>query len=162
MVSENVLVALVTGLALILAAWIRQNSKMRHVLFAVGVLCLALAVALFFRPPPERQLTASFVGVPSAHDGSTVFTFRVRFSEDPNVSFLVLRDRAFSVSGGTVRRALRVDGVDNLREIHVQPGTTGEIRIALPATTDCNAADAICTSDGRPLSHELMATVAGP
>ena len=91
-----------------------------------------------------------------------MFTFRVRFSEDPNVSFLVLRNRAFSVSGGTVRRARRVDDADNLREIHVQPETTGEIRIVLPATTDCNAVDAICTSDGRPLSREVMTTVAGP
>ena len=110
----------------------------------------------------ERPLTASFEDVPSEHDGSTVFTFRLRFSEDPAVSYKVLRDRAFSVSGGTVKKARRVDGRNDLREIHVQPKTTGEIRIDLPATTDCDAVDAICTGDGRPLSHSLSETIAGP
>ncbi len=100
--------------------------------------------------------------MPSEHDGSTVFTFRLRFSEDPAVSYEVLRDRAFSVSGGTVKKARRVDGRNDLREIHVQPETTGEIRIDLPATTDCDAVDAICTEDGRPLSHSLSETIASP
>ena len=108
------------------------------------------------------SLTASFGDVPSEHDGSTVFTFRLRFSEDPAVSYEVLRDRAFSVSGGTVKKARRVDGRNDLREIHVQPETTGEIRIDLPATTDCDAVDAICTEDGRPLSHSLSETIASP
>ena len=110
----------------------------------------------------ETPLTASFEDVPSEHNGSTVFTFRLRFSEDPAVSYKVLRDRAFSVSGGTVKKARRVDGRNDLREIHVQPQTTGEIRIDLPATTECDAVDAICTGDGRPLSHSLSETIAGP
>ena len=110
----------------------------------------------------ETPLTASFEDVPSEHDGSTVFTFRLRFSEDPAVSYKVLRDRAFSVSGGTVKKARRVDGRNDLREIHVQPKTTGEIRIDLPATTHCDAVDAICTGDGRQLSHSLSETIAGP
>ena len=107
-------------------------------------------------------LTASFENMPAEHDGSTVFTFRLRFSEDPAVSYRVLRDEAFSVSGGTVKYARRVDGRDDLREIHVEPVTTGEIRISLPATTDCDTADAICTADGRGLSHSLSARVADP
>ena len=108
------------------------------------------------------SLTASFEDVPSEHDGSTVFTFRLRFSEDPAVSYEVLRDRAFTVTGGDVKKARRVDGRNDLREIHVQPETTGEIRIDLPATTDCDAVDAICTEDGRPLSHSLSETIASP
>ena len=110
----------------------------------------------------ETLLTASFENMPSEHDGSTVFTFRLRFSEDPAVSYTVLRDRAFTVSGGTVEKARRVDGRNDLREIHVQPKTTGEIRIDLPATTDCDASGAICTADDRPLSHSLSATVSDP
>ncbi len=109
-------------------------------------------------------LTASFEGVPAEHDGESVFTFRLRFSEDPAVSYTVLRDEAFSVTGGAVQAARRVDGRNDLREIHVEPDPDGlsGIRIALPATTDCAAADAICTADGRALSHSLSATVAGP
>ena len=106
-------------------------------------------------------LTVSFENVPTEHDGSTVFTFRLRFSEDPAVSYKVLRDEAFSVSGGTVKKARRVDGRDDLREIHVKPETTGEIRIELPATSDCAATGAICTADGRPLSNSQSARVQG-
>ena len=36
------------------------------------------------------------------------------------------------------------------------------VSVRLPETTDCDASGAICTSDGRPLSHSLSATVAGP
>ena len=107
-------------------------------------------------------LTANFENMPAEHDGSTVFTFRLRFSEDPAVSYKVLRDRAFDVTGGAVRKARRVDGRDDLREIHVEPKTTGEIRIRLPATTDCDASGAICTADDRGLSHSLSARVADP
>ena len=32
----------------------------------------------------------------------------------------------------------------------------------LPETTNCSATGAICTEDGRPLSHGLSATIAGP
>ena len=109
--------------------------------------------------PEPDPLTASFEDVPTEHDGSTVSTFRLRFSEDPAVSYKVLRDKAFSVSGGTVKKARRVDGRDDLREIHVKPETTGEIRIELPATSDCEAASAICTADRRPLSNSQSATV---
>ena len=107
-------------------------------------------------------LTARYESMPAEHDGSTVFTFRLRFSEDPAVSYRVLRDRAFVVTGGTVRKAKRVDGRNDLREIHVEPTGGGDISIALPATTGCEAVDAICTSDDRPLSAANAATVLGP
>ena len=111
---------------------------------------------------PVMPLTASFEGVPAEHDGSTVFTFRLRFSEDPAVSYKVLRDHAFTVSGGLVRKAKRVDGRNDLREIHVKPSGPGAVAISLPATTDCNAAKAICTADSRPLSNAPSVTVQGP
>ena len=34
--------------------------------------------------------------------------------------------------------------------------------VRLPETTNCGATGAICTSDGRPLSHALSATISGP
>ena len=111
---------------------------------------------------PATPLTASFEGVPAEHDGSTVFTFRLRFSEAPAVSYKVLRDHAFTVSGGLVRKAKRVDGRNDLREIHIKPSGPGAVAISLPATTDCNAAKAICTADSRPLSNAPSATVQGP
>ena len=74
----------------------------------------------------------------------------------------MLRETAFDVTGGRVRRAPRVDGRDDLREIHIQPSGSGAVSITLPATTNCDAAGAICTSNGRPLSNSNSATVAGP
>ena len=122
---------------------------------------LSSSVSATVEGPPREPLTAAFEGVPGEHDGST-FTFRVQFSEDAEVTPRVLRETAFDVTGGRVRRAPRVDGRDDLREIHVEPSGYGAVSIALPATTDCNAAGAICTSDGRPLSSSSSATVAGP
>ena len=107
------------------------------------------------------QLTATFAEVPDSHDG-TAFVFYVQFSEDPAVSYLVLRDDSFDVAGGTVVRAKRKDGRDDLREIHVEPLGYGAVTVSLPATTDCDASGAICTADERPLSSTLTTTVAGP
>ena len=61
-------------------------------------------------PPP----TAAFQDVPNEHDGASLFTFEVLFSEKIPTSYKVLRDEgAFTVSGGTVRRARRVNGRDD-------------------------------------------------
>ena len=45
---------------------------------------------------------------------------------------------------------------------HVEPDSYGAVTVRLPETTNCDTSDAICTSDGRPLSHSLSARVAGP
>ena len=108
-------------------------------------------------------LTASLHSVPASHDGSTVFTFELHFSEEFKLSYLVLRDQAFTVKGGTVTRATRVDkGFNIKREIHVQPDGDGAVTIVLPVTTDCADDGAICTEDGRPLSNRLELVVSGP
>ena len=46
-------------------------------------------------------MTATTHDVPSAHDGSTTFTFELRFSETPRegFSYKTLRDNAFTVTG---------------------------------------------------------------
>ena len=48
------------------------------------------------------QFTASAHDVPAAHDGSTTFTFELRFSEEPkeDFSYKTLRDSAFTVTSG--------------------------------------------------------------
>ena len=45
-------------------------------------------------------LTASFEGMPEAHDGESAFRFRVAFSEPIAISFRSLREDAFQVAGG--------------------------------------------------------------
>ena len=76
---------------------------------------------------------------------------------------MTLRDKAFAVSGGAVRRAKRKQqGSNQSWTIHVEPSGHAAVTVTLPETTDCGATGAVCTADGRPLSHSLSATVAGP
>ena len=111
------------------------------------------------------QLTASVSVVPESHDGSTVFTFELRFSETPRkrFSYKIMRDRAFTVTGGEVTGARRLVPTSNVGwEIHVRPDGNGPVTIVLPVTTDCTAEGAICTEDRRPLSNRLEITVPAP
>ena len=109
-------------------------------------------------------LTASFEGVPEAHDGpgSEAFTFRVRFSLEPRVSYAVLRDESFAVTGGGVRKARRVDGRNDLREIHVEPEGWDDVRVTLAGGRACGTEGAICTADNKVLANTAVATVPGP
>ena len=111
------------------------------------------------------DLTASARDVPDSHDGSTQFTFELRFSEEPfsSFSYRTLRDRAFTVEGGSVRNARRLDRPSNIRwEITVQPEGNGDVVITLPVTTNCAASGAVCTGDGRKLSNGLELVAGGP
>ena len=111
------------------------------------------------------QLTASVSIVPESHDGSTVFTFELRFSETPRkrFSYKIMRDLAFTVTGGEVTGARRLAPRSDVGwEITVTPSGNGPVTIVLPVTTDCTAEGAICTEDRRPLSNSLEITVPGP
>ena len=111
----------------------------------------------------SEPLTASFEGVPTEHDGSKIFTFRVRFSREPSVSYTVLRDHgAFTVIGGTVKRATRVNGRNDLREIHIEPSTDGAVTVTLVGGRACGNTGAVCTADGEALSNSPSAIIPGP
>ena len=110
-------------------------------------------------------LTAAFESFPTSHDGSETFKFSIALSEEPETGFgyKTMRDDAFTVEGGTVVGARRLESGKNQRwEISVSPDSGGDVEITLPATTDCDAGGAICTGDGRPLSNRLEITVSGP
>ena len=115
-------------------------------------------------PAAPVPLTVSVtVSAPASHDGSSEFTFEIEFSEEFNLSYKTLRDFAFTETGGEVHKAQRMDKPSNIRWlITVKPQGTGDVTIELPATTDCGAAGAICTGDGRKLSNSLSFTVSGP
>ena len=109
-------------------------------------------------------LTAAFHDLPDSHDGSTTFTFRVLFSEDVGISYVNMRDDAFSLSEGDVTGARRVDGQSDLWEITVEPGDNSDVGITLPANRSCTTTGAICTREDSPrqLTNSPTATVAGP
>ena len=135
---------------------------------AQGAICTAdgtmLSSPLKFtgKGPP---LTASFESVPTSHNGSDNFKFRITFSEEleTNFSYKTLRDHAFTVEGGTVAGARRLVSGSNIRwEVTVEPDSNGDVTITLPATTDCDAQGAICADGDKELSSRLERTVSGP
>ena len=117
------------------------------------------ATAAVEAPP----LTASFENAPSSHDGSSNFTFDLRFSEDLRVGYRTLRDHAFTVDGGTVRNASRLEpGSNRGWRIEVRPNVNDDVTVVLPVTTDYNDDGAVCAEDGRKLSSRLALTLGGP
>ena len=116
-------------------------------------------------PPAETPvvfLTASFGNMPATHNGSA-FTFDLTFSEEFGISYVTLRDDAFSVTDGEVTSARRLTQGSNIGwTITVTPDSAADVTIVLPVTEDCDAQGAICTEDGRPLSNRLQMTVTGP
>ena len=110
-------------------------------------------------PTPAQPLTASFENVPPSHNGASMFTFELRFSENvEGLSYRTLRS-ALEAEGGDVRNARRIsrDTVDRNRrwEIEVEPESYGPVTITLPRS-------AFETPNGRQLSNVPTATVAGP
>ena len=134
---------------------------------AQGAICtedgtmLSSPLKFAVKGPP---LTASFESVPTSHNGSDNFKFRIAFSEEFSLSYLTLRDdHVFTVEGGTVVGARRLVSGSNIRwEVSVSPDSNGDVTIVLPATTDCDAQGAICADGDKKLSNRLERTVSGP
>ena len=111
----------------------------------------------------KQPLTASIENAPDSHDGQSVFTFELRFSEEFGLSYKILRDHAFTVTGGEVINARRLNPPSNVGwEITVQPSGNADVTVSLPVTTDCDSQGAVCTGDGRKLSNAIAITVPGP
>ena len=112
--------------------------------------------------PPVVLLTASFGNMPATHNGSA-FTFDLTFSENVKAGYARIRDDAFTISDGDITSAVRKEqGSNQGWTITVQPDGNGTISITLPETTYCNATGAVCTYDGRELSHTNVAAITGP
>ena len=108
------------------------------------------------------SVTASFVGAPVEHDGSSPFTFELRFSENfpGRLSYKLLRDEAMEVTNGRVRRVKRVAPNQNQRwTITVEPTSSEAVTVTLPAATDCAAPGAVCTEAGWALSNTVSVRV---
>lgn len=70
------------------------------------------------------------------------------------------KDDVFTVTGGTVTRARRLEPPGNIAwEITVTPSGTADVTVTLPVTTDCANTGAICLTDNRKLSNAAEFTV---
>ena len=134
---------------------------------AQGAICteddtmLSIPLKFTVEGPP---LTASFESVPTSHNGSENFKFRIAFSEEFSLSYKTLRDdHVFTVEGGKVTGARRLVKGSNIGwEIVVDPDSNGDVTITLPVTEDCDAQGAICADGDKKLSNRLEITVSGP
>ena len=98
----------------------------------------------------------------SAGGAVTTFTARVRFGEDAAVSYLALRDEAPRVTDGHRGAFRRIGGRNDLWEMEIEPASNAAATLEPSATTDCDAADAVCTADDGPLSAGIELTAPGP
>ena len=121
----------------------------------------SLYVAPTYVGPP---LTASFHGLPKAHDGARLFGFQIVFSEEfEGLRLTAFEAGALEVTNGRLVDVKRVTQGENRRvAVRVRPSSGEEMTLTLPGTTDCAAAGAICADDGRMLSGPVSATVTGP
>ena len=113
-------------------------------------------------PPGSDGPMAEFRDLPEAHDGSAAFTFELAFLDDFEVTSRTLRD-SLLVMNGALTAAQKVDATSSRNwRITVEPDGEEDVTLMLLETTDCEAADAICTADDRPFSSRVPASVRGP
>ena len=111
----------------------------------------------------DAVLTAEFENVPAAHNRTNWFWLRLRFNESPNISYRTLENRALTATGGTVKRASRVNRrYNDLWNIAVRPSSDAPVTLTLASSGDCGQRTAVCMADGRVLSNSPTVTVQGP
>ena len=106
-------------------------------------------------------LTATLEDLPTNHDGSSAFTFRIAFSADVDITLEDMRDHALTVTGGTVTNARRVDGRKDLWELTLEPAGAGAVSILVPLNRACTETGALCTADERMLTIAPAQSVPG-
>ena len=107
-------------------------------------------------------LTATLEGLPTNHDGSSAFTFRIAFSTDVQISPEEMRDNALTITNAAITHADRVDGRSDLWELTLEPGGTGTVSILVPLNRACADPGALCTAQGGMLTVAPAQSIPGP
>ena len=108
-------------------------------------------------------LTAQFENAPARHDGSTVFSVHLRFSENVRLNSGAFKGGLLTITGGTVKNQGRLMSGSSVGwRIDVTPNGDADVVITLPANRACDPDTAPCTLDGRRLSAPASVTVGGP
>ena len=118
-----------------------------------------------------QGMSGDFTNPAEPHDG-TAFDARLELSVEPAAGFSYKvfqgdpstgRESVLQVTNGTVERVQR-DGANQNRRwvVTIVPSGDEAVTITLPATTDCDALNAICSADGAMLKEAVTKTVPGP
>ena len=109
-----------------------------------------------------KALTASLSG-PAEHKGSGTFEVRLTFNMEPDVSYKTVRDTMFTVKGGTITGARRVDPPADLEfDIVVKPAGDGAVSLSLAsALPACGETGAVYTAAGRKIEGTASVSIQG-
>ena len=107
-------------------------------------------------------LSAAFEDVPDAHDGTNHFSLRLALTAAVTNTDADVREHAVEAEGGTVARAVRVDQRNDLWELTVVPGGTGDVTVSVKAGGTCGEPGVLCTAGGETLAETVSATIEGP
>ena len=114
----------------------------------------------------DADLAGELRGFPDSHDGSAAFTGELHFSENVSIGYAAVRDDVLDVTGGEVTKVRRLhpgsDDRNRRWELTIVPDGDNAVQIALRATTDCDAAGAVCTSGANKLTGTASTAITGP
>ena len=118
-------------------------------------------------PDPQTQqsltpLTASFVGVPPAHDGETPFWLELSFDAPVAQGSKPQLRELLSVTGGSETRFRRKDGQLDHWQIRIDPSSDDAVTVMLSPSPPCGESGAVCTEDGRTFTTGLATQIHGP
>ncbi len=106
-----------------------------------------------------RPLAAAFAPPTLDSHGGSAFTMWLGFTEEVQITEKTLR-AALSVSGGQLTSVAQRDaGYNRNWNVTITPHEFQTVTITMPATSDCGAANAICTEGGKRLSGALTLVV---
>ena len=112
----------------------------------------------------DNAITAQVTAASASHDGSASFEIEFEFSHAPrSLSYRTVRDDLFDVTGGRIANASRLTRGESLGwRLTVQPDGDGAVTVSARATSNCEAAYAVCDAEGRMFDGGLEHTVPGP
>ena len=113
-------------------------------------------------PQAPGPLTASFVSVPTEHDGETEFWLELSFDAAVEQGSKPHMEALLGVSGGSVTRLRRKDGRLDHWRIKIQPSSHEAVTVTLSPSPACGETGAVCTDDGRTFTTGLATQIQGP
>ena len=107
-------------------------------------------------------LTARLRPAIAEHDGETPFMVELVLSNSLGWGSRWPTAASFDVKGGSVESVRAFRSAPDRFHVYVRPNSRKAVAVTLSGGRACDAAGAVCTADGRALSHSPNAAVAGP
>ncbi len=104
---------------------------------------------------PRAPVTGNFRNIPSEHDGSGDFSFRIYFSEGVATTVDAMQGHVLAVTGGVVSSVEAVGDEGRIWAVSITPGWRDSVTIEIEADLDCALSGAVCASDGRRLFNRM-------